>query len=73
MKDNFCSETGLSLLLFLLVMATVPVNASRISGVIEIGCDSEEVFELTEKLAENFMDKYPRIQIFIQNITRRSD
>lgn len=69
MKDNFALKRAFSLLLFLLVMATVPVNASRISGVIEIGCDSEEVFELTEKLAENFMDKYPRIQIFIQKIS----
>lgn len=41
-------------------------TASHITGVIDISC-CDESFSLMEKLAEYFMDKYPRIQVFIDN------
>ena len=41
------------------------VGASRIAGVIEIDCNTD-VYSFAENMAEKFMDKYPRIQVFIQ-------
>lgn len=58
--------------LFFLTILLVPDGTganSRLSGIINIGCDSEEAYRLTERLAENFMDSYPRVQIFIENIS----
>lgn len=67
-KGKHFSTKAFAFLLFLLLMASTSVDASRITGVINVGCDSNEVFLLIEKLAEKFMDNYPRIQIFIEVI-----
>ena len=63
------SHFSLRITFILLILSFITVNtlsAPRINGVINIGCYNYDLCAFVEKLAESFMDTYPRVQIFTE-------